>query len=148
MKLLLVTGIFPPDHGGPASYVPAIAKALADRGHEIVSIVTLSDHVDQNDSAFVFPVIRIRRGTPWLLRALITIVSIVKQARAAEVIYLNGLVLEGVVAGIFLKKRRQVIKVVGDLIWERARNRNATAVDLEKFQTAKLPWSLRLLRML
>lgn len=32
MRLLIITGIFPPDIGGPATYVPQIASALAERG--------------------------------------------------------------------------------------------------------------------
>ena len=46
----------PPDHGGPASYVPMIASELEARNHEIVAIVTLSDLVDGN--GYDFPVIR------------------------------------------------------------------------------------------
>ena len=33
MHLLIITGIFPPDIGGPATYVPQLACALAERGH-------------------------------------------------------------------------------------------------------------------
>src|SRR5258707_5482047 len=33
MRILFVTGIFPPDRGGPASYVPKVAAALVRRGH-------------------------------------------------------------------------------------------------------------------
>ena len=33
MNLLIVTGIFPPDIGGPATYVPQVSAALAERGH-------------------------------------------------------------------------------------------------------------------
>ena len=43
MNVLVVTGIFPPDHGGPASYVPVMATALQGKGHAIVSVVTLAD---------------------------------------------------------------------------------------------------------
>ena len=48
MKLLIVTGIFPPDRGGPASYVPRIAAALAARGHR-VRVICLSDRLDHDD---------------------------------------------------------------------------------------------------
>ena len=30
MKILIVVGIFPPDIGGPATFVPLIAKKLVD----------------------------------------------------------------------------------------------------------------------
>ena len=31
MKILIVTGIFPPDIGGPATYVPAVGNELVKR---------------------------------------------------------------------------------------------------------------------
>ena len=40
MRILVVTGIFPPDIGGPATYVPGIAKALQERGHKLTVITT------------------------------------------------------------------------------------------------------------
>jgi len=40
MRILITTGIFPPDIGGPATYVPTIAKALAERGHQVTVLTT------------------------------------------------------------------------------------------------------------
>jgi len=37
MRILITTGIFPPDIGGPATYVPLVAKALTERGHQMTS---------------------------------------------------------------------------------------------------------------
>ncbi len=62
MKILIVTGIFPPDIGGPASYVPSIAEALKERGHSL-QIITLSDSVCQHDDIYSFPVVRIPRSS-------------------------------------------------------------------------------------
>jgi glycosyltransferase involved in cell wall biosynthesis len=41
-----------------------------------------------------------------------------------------------------------VVKVVGDLIWERARNQRAFAGTLDEFQVAGLSWRWRMLRKL
>jgi glycosyltransferase involved in cell wall biosynthesis len=49
-------------------------------------------------------------------------------------VYLNGLVLEGVIAARMIRRRPVVIKVVGDLIWEQARNQGATDLDIDAFQ--------------
>ena len=38
MKVLITVGIFPPDIGGPATYVPRIASALTKWGH-LVTVV-------------------------------------------------------------------------------------------------------------
>lgn len=146
MRILLVTGIFPPDHGGPASYVPMIASELKARNHEIVAIVTLSDRLDGN--GYDFPIIRLRRAMWRPFRVVRTIWTIIRYARRADVTYLNGLALEGIMATRLFSRRRVLVKVVGDLIWEKARNASAVSLDLDEFQAAKLPLHWRLLRRL
>lgn len=136
MKVLVVTGIFPPDSGGPASYVPFISEAILNSGNEITSVVTLSDN-KADGKPYNFPVVRIQRNCPWLFRAIKTIMVISKLAKKSDVVYLNGLVLEGVIACKIFSKKSVVIKVVGDLIWEKARNKNATKLNLDDFQQAK-----------
>ena len=42
MKVLIVSGIWPPDVGGPASHAPDVADFLLGRGHE-VEVVTTAD---------------------------------------------------------------------------------------------------------
>ena len=42
MKVLIVSGIWPPDVGGPASHAPDVADFLRARGHE-VEVVTTAD---------------------------------------------------------------------------------------------------------
>ena len=42
MKVLITVGIFPPDIGGPASFVPKIANILTENGYEVI-VVCLSD---------------------------------------------------------------------------------------------------------
>jgi glycosyltransferase involved in cell wall biosynthesis len=133
LKILIVTGIFPPDHGGPASYVPAIATALA-HNHTILGVMTLSESLEQDDSIYPFPVVRILRRRNRLLRQLLTILKITRLALNADVVYLNGLFLEGVLA-CKISNKPVVIKVVGDLIWEKLRGKGITGETLDTFQT-------------
>lgn len=150
VRVLIVTGIFPPDHGGPAGYVPRIAEALIARGHEVLSVITLSDCVDQNDSCYRFPVIRIRRKERWLVgRRLETILLVARMARYADVVYINGLPYESVVAAKIIARRPVVLKAVGDLLWETARNKEVTGDSIEEFQKRAYGlkwWLLRLTR--
>lgn len=146
MKILIVTGIFPPDHGGPATYVPAIARALAAR-HTVLGVVTLSDRPD-GPADFPFPIHRILRGQPQLERRLATIATIRRLAREADLVYLNGLVLEGILACKVLGRKPVVVKVVGDLVWETARNKGLTDLDLDAFQAAGHGLGLRAARRL
>lgn len=148
MKVLFVTGIFPPDHGGPASYVPTMASALCEAGHKVLGVVTLSDGTAHDDSRYPFAVCRIERQRPRWLRWLETISLIRRLAIGADVVYLNGLVLEGVLATKIFGSRPVVVKVVGDLIWERAQNQQATRLDINEFHMAKLSLKWTLLRRL
>jgi len=134
MKVLIVTGIFPPDLGGPASYVPEIGAALSAR-HLISGAVTLSDAESFDDSAFPFPVVRILRRQNRLLRWIKTVLAIRRLSSHADVVYLNGLVLEGIIACRIIGRKPTVVKIVGDLVWERARNSFTTTDTIDVFQT-------------
>lgn len=148
MKVLLVTGIFPPDHGGPASYVPTMASALCEAGHKVLGVVTLSDGTEHDDCRYPFTVYRIQRRQSRWLRWLETVSLIRRLAIGADVVYLNGLVLEGVLATKIFGSRSVVVKVVGDLVWERAQNQQAIRLDINEFQIAKLSLKWTLLRRL
>ena len=51
MKILITVGIFPPDIGGPASFVPKIAKLLQENGFE-VTIICLSNEKIVDDESY------------------------------------------------------------------------------------------------
>ncbi len=142
-RLLIVTGIFPPDHGGPATYVPAIAAALS-ASFEIVAVVTGSERTDHDDTRHPFPVIRIARSAGRARRLAQTILLLRRLARRADIVYLNGMVLEGIVACKLLRRRPVAVKVVGDRIWEMARNADAADVAIDAFQihAGRLKWRL------
>ncbi|MFL5542790.1 MAG: glycosyltransferase family 4 protein [Longimicrobiaceae bacterium] len=143
MKLLLVSGIFPPDPGGPAAYIPRVAAALSRRGHS-VRVVCLSDRLDHDDSAYPFQVRRIARRAFVPARMLRTAAAIRRWAKDADAVLVNGLALEALLAtgrhGV-----PRVHKVVGDLAWERARNRGWFGGTLDEYQRAD---KRRLLRVL
>ena len=129
MNILIVTGIFPPDHGGPASYTSFIARELIAKGIGISGLVTLSDQIDFKDELDI-PVVRILRKSPRLFRMFKTISIIYKMSKDADVVYLNGLVLEGIIACKLLSRTPVVIKVVGDLIWEKYKNSEVSSKSL------------------
>ena len=143
MNVLIVTGIFPPDHGGPASYVPRIATAFARRGHSI-EVVCLSDRMDHDDSAYPFCLHRIPRGLFWPWRIVLTTFTIWRTVRRHDLIYVNGLGAESALAAL-LAGRPAVHKVVGDYAWERATGRGWFRGTLGEYQTSVKPVRLRLL---
>lgn len=146
MKVLLITGIFPPDIGGPATYVAQIAAALGERGHGI-TVVTLSDRLDHDDTRYPYNVVRLPRRAfkPW--RMVRTVMAVIKLGRRAGVLFVNGLVLEAVLANTLLR-RPLVLKVVGDLAWERAQNKGWVRDGFEDFQKKRYGPRVELLKAL
>src|SRR4029077_334352 len=90
LKILIITGIFPPDIGGPATYVPAMGNELAKRGHR-VTVVTLSDATQNPEHRYLFSVARIPRRTFKLLRVLLAMAVILREGRGVDVLLVNGL---------------------------------------------------------
>ena len=138
MNILFVTGIFPPDRGGPASYVPRMAAALTERGHA-VRVICLSDRLNHDDSGYSFSVRRIRRGIFWPARILFTTLAVWRGALRHEVVFVHGLGAESALAAFFAACPA-VYKVVGDYAWERAVGRGWFTGTLDDYQTvAKSP---------
>ena len=143
MRLVIAAGIFPPDIGGPASYVPKLAASLVHRGHD-VHVVCLSDGSEHDDGRYSFPVTRIRRQGARAVRMATSARVLVALCRGRDLLYANGLNVEAHCAGMAL--RLPVIhKIVGDLAWERARNRGWFDGTLDDYQTARKRPRLRLL---
>jgi len=64
------------------------------------------------------------------------------------VVYANGLVFETILACKVLGSKPVAVKVVGDLIWERAQVSGATSLTIDEFQVARHGLKQRLLRAL
>jgi glycosyltransferase involved in cell wall biosynthesis len=198
-RILIITGIFPPDIGGPATYVPQMATALAERGHSI-TVLTLSDekiplsssrafwsrkfgiteegrssgspsprearavtpapaaqeHPSRSPSPplgerdgvrgdYPFAVVRLPRQAfkPW--RWLLTMLTILHLGRRADVLFVNGLALEAMLANVVLRKPL-VQKIVGDVAWERATNWGWVHDSFEEFQKQSYGLQLQALK--
>ena len=132
MKILLTTGIFPPDIGGPATYVPFMAEALVRNGHD-VTVVCLADDPQASPGRYPFRLVRLPRREPRFARLARTVLRLAREGRGADVVFGNGLLLEVGLAAAMLRAPL-VLKVVGDWAWERATNAGATSRRFEEFQ--------------
>ena len=148
MRILVVTGIFPPDIGGPATYIPEIAKALLERGHE-VRVVTTSEPewLDLEDNEYPFPVFRMNRRMPLAWRSFHFARTILHHAKKADVVLANGVFLEASLAS-WLATKPIILKIVGDPTWERARNRGWTQDNFETFQDTQYGLPIEALKKL
>ena len=135
MKILIVVGIFPPDIGGPATFVPLIAEKLIQKNYK-VEVICLSDSLNDQDYNFEFRVHRIKRRQNLVLRWIRTVLKIISIGRKADLLFVNGLPMESYVANLLIRKK-VLRKVVGDWAWERGRNLNLTYDAFDEFQDKK-----------
>jgi len=131
LRVTVLTGIFPPDIGGPATSVPDLVGQLAREGRK-VAVVTLADDAVTVD-VDPYPIVRIPRRMARLRRAR-EVVRAVQQTKP-DVVLANGLHMESaLIVGVPV-----VQKIVGDWAWERSQNNDWIALDVESFQRAHLP---------
>ena len=127
MKVVVVSGIWPPDSGGPASHAPSLADFLAERGHG-VEVVTTADVAPAPRS---YSVSWASRDSPfrhvraaWLVR---------RAARPADVVYATSMVRRAAI-GAALARCPLVVKLVSDEVFERSTRSGRYQGTLDEFQ--------------
>ena len=129
MKVLVVSGIWPPDVGGPASHAPDVAQFLFGRGHE-VEVVTTAESAPAPEG---FPVHWVSRSLPVGVRHVRGAALIRSRARRADVVYTTGMFGRSA-AGALAARRPYVLKLTADPAFERTRRRGLVEGDVEDFQ--------------
>jgi len=131
MRILIVSGIWPPDVGGPASHAPELAEFLHARGHRVEVLTTAGTRPAPD----AYPVRWISRRLPALLRYAWGAVLSARGARNADVVYSTGMIGRTRV-GALVGRAPRVIKLTGDPAYERAIRYGATNLPLDAFQRA------------
>ena len=140
-----MSGIYFPDIGGPATYIPRLAsKLVADQNS--ITVLSLSNNAKQLPTGELWPTNLISRGLPKPIRFLKTVREVLSSRNAIDGVYSNGLYEECGIASIF-GARLLVAKVVGDPIWERYRNSRSPSISIEEFQKSKLSFSFNIQRI-
>jgi glycosyltransferase involved in cell wall biosynthesis len=122
MKILIATGIFEPEVGGPAMYAYNLAKKLARiDGH--VTVVTFSPTSSDSDdsSREHLRVVRVVRGNKLLNRInFFQSVNKLLKKDAYDIVYMLDWFAAGLPAAIAAKLRGvlYVVRVGGDYLWE------------------------------
>ena len=143
MKTLITSGIYPPDIGGPATFIPELAKELQLRG-DIPTVLTLKPM--NFDGVFpTFPLILIKRTRNRVYRFIKTLALIQINAARSDRIFANGLYIEAGIAA-FIFRKRAVAKLVGEPIWEKCRNQGLTSQSVSEFQYSRLSLKHRILK--
>jgi len=129
VKVLIVSGIWPPDVGGPASHSPELAERLHTGGHR-VEVLTTAVVAPTTEA---YPVHWVGRGLPPGVRHAAFVLRLARLARAADVVYVNSVLTRGV-SGARAARRPAVVKLTDDPAYERARRFGLFAGDLDGFQ--------------
>lgn len=127
MKVVIVSGIWPPDAGGPASHAPALADFLVAHGHGVEVVTTASSEPAQRD----YPV-RWADRRSW--RRHERAAHLVRTcASRADVVYATSMVRRAAL-GARLARKPLVVKLVSDEVFERATRSGRYQGRLDEFQ--------------
>jgi len=121
-NILICTGIYPPDGGGPATYSKLLFEELPKRGV----------------GADVLSFGQVRR-LPKIIRHIIYFFKALKMGKKADVIYAQDPVSVGLPAVLAAKilRKKFILKVVGDYAWEQFQARGEKFITPENFQDKK-----------
>lgn len=143
-KILITTGIFPPDIGGPATYGELLAGALSDRGFK-VCVLTYSKKLrtDGHDAKYKFKVVRVWGKWPIWVKHFIFGIKLLGLARKYDIVYALNVWSAGfpslIVSKVF--KKKIIIRVVGDYAWEVGVGKGRVKLLVDDFQrTSKKGW--------
>jgi len=145
-KLLIATGIYPPDAGGPAKFAEEFGNWLISEDLD-VQVITYSNNLAESSSKSRISISRIGRFYPLPQRILKFVHGIGTLQGDGQGVLVIGAFIEAYLASI-IYSFPYIAKVPGDIVWERARNNKVTDLDIESFQHQRLNFKYRLFRAL
>ncbi len=143
--ILIATGIFPPDIGGPATYLSQFVESLIDKNYD-VSVVTYADIFSGEDYNDDIPVYRVLRRSRFFGKFFRYFRFVFKEAKKTDLIYLHDITSSGLAVLLthLLRRTPYVVRIGGDATWEQAYQRGQTKLDYRSFQIARHPFKVSL----
>lgn len=129
MRIVFLTGIWPPDVGGPATHGPDFSRFLTERGHRVV-VVTMGDG---EPSVRPCEVVVVPRSSPFPVRYTRVAGAAAKRAFRADIVYATATYAAAGVASL-VSRTPLAIKLVSDPAYERATRYGLFDGTLEDFQ--------------
>ncbi len=131
MRVLIATGLYPPDIGGPATYSHLLSAELPKMGWE-VDILTFGSV----------------RYLPKIIRHFVYFLKVLKRGRRADIIFAQDPVSVGLPSALGAKilAKRFILKIVGDYAWEQGIGRFGVEDLLDDFQFKKYGQKIEFLR--
>jgi glycosyltransferase involved in cell wall biosynthesis len=132
MRILILTGIFPPEIGGPATYTEKLSKELAKKGDKIKIITYGKKGID-----YPLPVFYVSKKWPKIIRHSIFLLKAIKESFSVDLIYSQNLFSVGI-PGLIASKisgKKFLVKIVGDYVWEQSLRMGWFRGGIDEFQT-------------
>ncbi|MBT3419276.1 MAG: glycosyltransferase family 4 protein [Candidatus Magasanikbacteria bacterium] len=134
MRILIATGIYPPDIGGPATYTHMIAKKFAAEGHDVF-VLSYGDKQASFSEKGV-QVSLVSRTSNVLVRYMAYFGQLWRLSKHVDVMYAHDLVSVGLCAALVRSVRssfRLIIRLGGDFLWEKAYAQSFTTRPLSTY---------------
>ncbi len=131
MRVLIATGLYPPEIGGPATYTKLFEERLPGKGIEVS----------------VLPFNTVRHLPPGI-RHLVYAIKLAIHGRSADVILVQDTVSTGLPAALvaFVLRRKLAVRVPGDYAWEQGAQRFGVKDSLDEFQSKHYGMRVAMLR--
>ncbi len=143
MKIVLATPLYPPEIGGPATYV----KELCERLHQKHDLTVVA-YTDKGEPFTGVKLLTVKKSDMLPLRLWQFFRAIWRTSEEADLIYVQNAMAAGLPAALVSRLRRLplVLKFVGDEAWERASQHRLTQKRLEEFLIApEGNWKIKLM---
>lgn len=135
IRLLVATGLYPPDIGGPATYSKMLEEKLHQHGVDVV----------------VVPFGKVRHF-PKVLRHIVFLGLLVKEIWQTDVVYALDPISVGIPSYLvaFLTRKKFIIRLGGDYAWEQGQQRFGITQTLDEYTNEPKinVWQVRALALL
>lgn len=135
MKILIATGIYHPQIGGPATYSKLLYDELPRHGFE-VEVQSFGDFIDK----------------PKIIRHFLYFWRLLKTAHNADIVYAQDLVSVGLPALLVSQvlNKKFILKIVGDYAWEQGTQRFNVKDHLDEFSKKHegYSWQVKILKII
>lgn len=130
-KVLLISNIFPPAIGGPATFGVRLGERLSRDGYRVTFVCATAAPAEM-DGQYPFKVIRAGTKGNRLLREMNMRCRLALAMLNADMVYCMGLEHQTHWAARITRKK-YTLRIGGDSVWERARNAGITRLEPESF---------------
>ena len=133
IKILITTGVYPPEIGGPATYTALLEKEMPKHGIDV----------------FVLP-FRTVRSLPKIIKHFVFFCRVLILSRKMDVLYTQDPVSVGFPTMLAAKilGKPFLARIAGDYAWEQATQRLSVKDGINEFQSKKYGWRVESIRLI